>query len=120
MNSVNKPLLTDLRDALLSLPEDPREAWTLGFDMRYWGRTPTNAKLGCGIVCCAFTLGTALPSWKEAGLKLTSKGQPEAFAREVLGLNIQQWEHIFHITPYKGNYNDAHAVAARIGNVLGN
>jgi len=133
-------LLTDLRDALLSLPEDPKEAKALGFDRGYYafGQKPKSPKLGDGSICGAYGLGTTLPSWQAVGLGLKlsqhSINNPHVkpfympsslegtTPREILGLSERQWDIIvegptgllfqFH------DAHDAHAVARCINKVL--
>lgn len=66
---MNLKLLNDWADALeaLELGGDPKEA---GFNMNNWAKykLPDTPALGCGTVCCALGLATAIPSWREAGI----------------------------------------------------
>jgi len=129
---VNGRLLIDLRNALLALPEDPEEAKAMGFDRSYWAtvKKPESPGLGCGTNCCAYGLGTTLPSWKEAGLGLAlvcpdpvyyKPSSPEGTTpREVLGLSENQWLEIFGYEPTIEGYcpNDPHIIADKLNHLL--
>lgn len=102
MNNTQRQLLIDWRDALLRLNEmDWKER---GFDMDWWAfrREPTDPTLGCGTQCCAYGVGTTLPSWKKAGLTLVQdlfKGGRVSYihhpkARSILGLTLDDWYRI--------------------------
>jgi len=106
---MNRQLLIDLRNALLDLPEDPKEAERLGFNVGIWEH-------------CVYGVGTTLPSWQEAGLVLTPPIVPDIEytpvknARNILGLTIPQWHRVFY-EPTKA-VHDAHAAARRINREL--
>lgn len=85
--------------------------------MGYWAKhkLPETPKLKCGTACCAFGVGTALPSWKEAGLKLVTNKRDRdenlfypsvVQSMKILGLNEEQWRYIFGITAYCAIVND--------------
>lgn len=107
---LNQTLLTDLRKALVYLNEvDWRQA---GFNMGYWAsyKKPRTRKLGCGTACCAFGVGTTLPSWKRAGLRLLKEefGFEEikyyaevTTSKDILGLTDKQWSYIFGVSTYR-------------------
>jgi hypothetical protein len=62
-----------------------------GFSMQSWAkfRLPQSPTLGCGTQCCAFGVGTTLPGWKEAGLKLIP--YPNLlFERKLVG-GVDRW-----------------------------
>ncbi|MGI0024529.1 MAG: hypothetical protein ACREA4_05210 [Nitrososphaera sp.] len=69
--------------------------------MDYWvkGKLPESPMLGCGTVCCAYGVGTALKSWKKAGLGIQAKTrfnlyEPVDDARNILGLSSDEWNRI--------------------------
>lgn len=116
-------LLKDLQRELLDL--NSKDWDTLGFNMGYWARykRPTSPQLGCGTNCCAYGLGTTLPSWQEAGLRLvyrshhlTQEYVPSIGSANILGLSPQEWAFIF---VYGGeDICSPGEVAARIASVL--
>lgn len=102
----NKKLLKPLITALRRL--DRRDWKKAGFNMSHWAviKKPKTTSLGCGTACCAYGLGTALPSWKKAGVTLipVSKNhenmwKPNPEAVEILGL-IGHWDYVFAPTCY--------------------
>jgi hypothetical protein len=62
---LNIKLLTEWADALEHL-ERLGDWEERGFDMRFWAYDllPQTPELGCGTVCCAYGVGTTLPSWR--------------------------------------------------------
>jgi len=63
-------LLSDWAQALRHLHETDWQS--SGWNMGSWGmyKLPESPNLDCGTVCCAYGLGTTLPSWKAAGIEL--------------------------------------------------
>lgn len=102
----NKILLQPLCKTLLKLE---KLDWAKrGFFMGYWAKLkkPKTQKLGCGTVCCAFGLGTTLPSWKKAGIRLVKELDTDTYmvkdpieVRRILGLNGPAWNYIFCYSP---------------------
>lgn len=98
-----KPLVTALRRL------DKKDWRKAGFDMAHWARNtlPKTPDLGCGTQCCAYGLGTTLPSWKRAGLRLVGVGwdspswEPCNEAMLTLGLTEQKWNYIFSPSEYR-------------------
>lgn len=96
---MNTELLTDWAEALEALHLTDWER--AGFDMNYWalkGR-PRTPMLGCGTVCCAYGVGTTLPSWQEARLgfvlgDMPGQWVPPGEALTILGLDKDQWDSI--------------------------
>lgn len=129
---MQRHLLLDLRSALADLAEiDWKSA---GFYMPYWAhnRLPQSPLLGCGTVCCAYGVGTTLPSWKEAGLSLQRDWYDHDTvvytppdnqdAQQTLGINTKQWTYIFGLVAYPAsvdNISPRHVVA-HIDDVLDN
>lgn len=98
-------LLNDLKKALRRLNKIDWQA--AGFHMGNWAkyRLPQSPELNCGTTCCAYGVGTTLPSWKHVGLQLRkTKGPswasdvsfyPPANSRNKLHLSQKQWNYIF-------------------------
>lgn len=95
-------LLNDLANALEELGKTDWKA--AGFNMYKWASSiPESPELGCGTECCAYGLGTTLPSWKEAGLSLKLSDALSPFytyiptdrAIEILGLSSNAWNRVF-------------------------
>jgi len=65
-----KSLLSDWALALRHLHKTDWQS--SGWNMGSWGlyKLPESPDLCCGTVCCAFGLGTTLPSWKAASIEL--------------------------------------------------
>lgn len=104
----NAKLLGDLRAALINLKP------SAGFNMAHFCKIklPESPRLDCGSVCCAYGLGTTLPSWRAAGLKLRTTINflyflPNEDAKDILGLTWEQWNYLFAPTSYKTRKNKA-------------
>lgn len=107
--NIRKDLLSDLKVALRHL--NTLNWRDRGFWMGRWadGGRPETPELGCGTTACAYGVGTTLPSWKAAGLKLqkiTSETTSEISiyfrpifdAKDKLGLTEEDWKFLF--SPY--------------------
>lgn len=122
-------LFEDLETALRKLNKNS------GFHMRFWARNkePTSPQLDCGIQACAAGLGTTLPSWKKAGLRLvppkfingaqfgivhdaSGSGGYDALSN-ALSIRIDIVEYLFCPTRYK-RVTDPVLVADRIKRVI--
>lgn len=94
---INRELMTAWAEALEELDEKDWER--LGFNMKFWALAtePKTNDLGC---CCAYGVGTTLPSWQDAGLNLICRLNPldplpswlpPPDAAAILGLSEAQW-----------------------------
>lgn len=117
-------LLRDLKVALRRL--DSLDWRDRGFYMGSWaeGKRPETSELSCNTVCCAYGVGTTLPSWEEAGLSLIQNSDqnfvPCDNAQDLLGLSKEEWDFLFYPGAYDGEANDIHPgdVADRIDHLL--
>jgi len=123
----NMSLLSDWAQALRHLHgTDWRSS---GWDMRFWSirKLPSSPDLTCGTACCAYGLGTTLPSWKDAGIGLERVEDPPTITPrwripsgvwEDLGLRYEAFNYI--TDPYfygDGNITPLQ-VAERIEEIL--
>jgi hypothetical protein len=99
MNQTQRTLLQDWADALYALA---KKDWkTRGFDMEHWAEKelPKTPDLGCGTVCCAYGLGTTLPSWRKARLGLVELGhKSKSWAPAYLGRRSLEVHEVLGIT----------------------
>jgi len=73
MSIETEKLLSDWAQALRRL--DQTEWKYSGWNMGTWAvhKLPESEDLTCGTACCAYGLGTMLPSWRDAGLVLETE-----------------------------------------------
>ena len=91
----NISLLSDWARALRHLNETDWQS--SGWNMGIWAlhKLPESPVLDCGTVCCAYGLGTTLPSWKAANIGLEKDCRVWAkYALEggMTRSNIPRWE----------------------------
>lgn len=98
-----------LRDLMVALQHLNTLDWKQrGFHMGWWGdrKRPETPELGCDTSACAYGVGTTLPSWKAAGIRLYWDGldlMPVPDAKDRLGLFEREWDFLFMWRSYGSN-----------------